>query len=61
MWAKADMICAVSFDRLQLPFLGKDDNGNRLYVQRHIEAEVLNQLLGCVLTGLGLARLTQHV
>lgn len=30
-WAKADMIAAVSFERLNLPFKGKDKSGKRIY------------------------------
>ena len=61
MWAKADMLCSVSFDRLSLPFIGKDDTGHRIYDQRKLPDAVVRELLGCTLTGLGLHRLTQHL
>lgn len=61
MWAKADMICAVSHSRLSLPCIGKDASGNRVYDQRKLPAEVMKELTGCILTGIGLAGLTQHL
>lgn len=61
MWAKADMICAVSFARLDLPFHGKDDKGNRIYDQRKLSGDQLQELLCCTLTGMGLHNLTQHL
>lgn len=61
MWAKADMLCAVSHDRLQLPFAGKDEQGKRIYHQRRLPDAVLHDLLGCILTGMGLHRLTSHL
>jgi len=61
MWAKADMVSAVSFDRLSLPFLGKDEQGNRIYDQRSLPGEIIRDLLACTLTALGLHRLTQSL
>ena len=61
MWAKADMLCAISHDRLQLPFIGKDAKGNRIYDERRLPDQVFQELLVCILTGLGLHRLTSHL
>lgn len=61
MWVKADMICAVSFDRLSLPYMGKDQDGKRLYDIRHISDVDLRQVQVCVLNGMGLSRLTSGV
>lgn len=58
MWLKADMLCAVSFDRLALPFLGKDDQGKRLYDVRRISDADLLRVRTCVLHGMGLGGLT---
>lgn len=58
MWVKADMLYAVSFDRLFLPVVGKDDSGKRMYDVRRVADEDLERIRGCVLNGLGLANLT---
>lgn len=58
MWVKADMICAVSFQRLALPFIGKDPQGKRIYDVRQIAGEDLRRVQVCVLNGMGLSRLT---
>lgn len=58
MWVKADMVCAVSFDRLSLPYIGKDLQGTRVYDIRHISEDDLRRVQACVLNGMGLARLT---
>ena len=36
-WVKADMVYTVSFDRLFMPFNGKDDSGKRIYDVRIID------------------------
>lgn len=58
MWVKADMIYAVSFDRLSLPCLGKDETGKRIYDVRRIGEADLLQVRTCVLNGMGLGGLT---
>jgi len=55
MWAKADMLYTVSFKRLQLPFRGKDEHGNRLYDQRCLSPVLMKRLMKCVLAGLGVS------
>jgi len=52
-WAKADMLYTVSFDRLQLPFSGKDEKGKRIYIIQSISDDELVALRQCVLAGLG--------
>lgn len=59
MWVKADMLCAVSFDRLFLPVLGKDGEGKRVYDVRRISDEELFRVRRCVLNGIGLGALTE--
>ena len=61
MWVKADMMCAVSFARLDLPMMGKDLAGNRIYDVRHISEEQLRMVRACLLNGIGLGSLTQHL
>lgn len=53
MWVKADMLCAVSFERLTLLAAGKDEEGKRIYDVRHISDEDLRRVRDCVLMGLG--------
>lgn len=61
MWAKADMLYTVSFDRLSMPFDGKDASGRRVQVKRVIGEAELKALTACVLNGLGLQALTNHL
>lgn len=60
-WVKADMVYTVAFDRLSLPFNGKDRNGKRIYDVRVIEKSDLLKIQQCVLHGLGLVDLTQYL
>ncbi len=60
-WVKADMVYTVSFDRLSLPFNGKDANGKRNYDVRVIDKSDLIKIQQCVLHGLGLTSLTDYL
>lgn len=60
-WVKADMVYTVSFDRLSLPFAGKDAQGKRQYDERVIDRADLRAIQACVLHGLGLSGLTGHL
>lgn len=60
-WIKADMICTVSFDRLNIPFKGKDRSGKRIYDVRIIDKSELIKIQECVLHGIGLSRLTGYL
>lgn len=60
-WVKADMIATISFDRLSLPFKGKDVNGQRIYENRIIEDSDLVEIRKCILCALGMDFLTKHV
>ena len=57
-WVKADMVYTVSFDRLSLPFNGKDNSGKRIYDMRILNPIEFAQVQQCVLNGLGLNTLT---
>lgn len=48
-WAKGDMLATVSFDRLNLPYEGKDDKGKRKYLTMIIETEDLRRIRDRVL------------
>jgi mRNA interferase MazF len=60
-WVKADMLYTVSFDRLFLPFSGKDTRGIRQYDVRVIDRADLLKIQSCVLHGIGLAPLTDYL
>ena len=53
-WAKCDMLCTVSYDRLSLPHRGKDSNGKRIYVIKKVSAHDLNEIRKCVAAVLSL-------
>jgi uncharacterized protein YifN (PemK superfamily) len=58
-WVKGDMMYTVSLHRLSLPFIGKDDQGKRVYDQRIISREELSAVQHCLLAGLGILPLTK--
>lgn len=60
-WIKADMLYTVSFKRLYLMSNGKDSSGNRIYDVRVVSDEDLRAIRACVLHGIGLPSLTQHL
>ena len=53
-WVKADLVYTVAFDRLSLMQVGKDAAGKRIYDQRVVPAEILQQVQHCLRCGLGL-------
>jgi mRNA interferase MazF len=61
MWVKADMLYTVRFDRLELVRTGRDHTGKRKYLTRLISAEQLKEIRKCVLNGLGMPSLTNHL
>ena len=60
-WVKGDMFATVSFDRLSLPFAGKDATGKRQYVIKVIEAIDLRNIRECMLHAMDLSYLTGHL
>lgn len=60
-WVKADMIYAVSFDRLFLPSAGKDSKGNRVKDFRTVSDKDFKEIQSCMLHGLGLGPLGVHL
>lgn len=60
-WVKADMVYTVSFQRLYLPFDGKDSSGKRKYDVRIIDKADLLKIQECMLHGLGLPHLTSYL
>lgn len=47
-WAKCDMVTHASFDRLELFYNGKDENGKRKYQLTKISDEDLEAIRVCV-------------
>lgn len=61
-WAKADMLATLSFDRLTLPYTGRDPaTGKRKYLQNILAEEELNKVRAALLYALGLGDLTQKL
>jgi mRNA interferase MazF len=60
-WVKGDMLATVSFDRLSLPYRGKDVNGKRDYIVKIIEDIDLRNIRKCVLHALALFHLTGYL
>ena len=60
-WVKGDMLATVSFDRLSLPFNGKDANGKRRYITRAVKDIDLCNIRKCVLNALALSHLTGYL
>ncbi|PZM11950.1 type II toxin-antitoxin system PemK/MazF family toxin [Rhizobium tubonense] len=61
-WAKADMLATVAFDRLSLPYTGRDKStGKRKYLQIVLGAEELKKIRVAMLHALDLAILTNHL
>ena len=53
-WVKADMVYTVSFDRLDLIGVGRDQEGKRKYIQPHVKPEEFQAIMNCVRRGLGM-------
>jgi mRNA interferase MazF len=60
-WIKGDMVYSVSYERLDLIGLGKDEFGKRQYHMTPISDDQLKQVYACVLHRLGLSALTKHL
>ena len=55
-WVKGDMVNTVSFDRLNLIRLGKDQTGKRRYLLTPIGSELLEVVQRCLLAGVSLTK-----
>lgn len=62
-WVKGDMIYTVSFRRLDLIRLGKKDprTNKRVYFKNRLGREQMRAIYSCVVHGLNLGRLAQHI
>ncbi len=59
-WVKGDMIYAMSFERLSMPFVNKDGKGKRNYVNRYLPENQLKEVQKCILYSIDLSHLTSH-
>ncbi|WP_038183092.1 type II toxin-antitoxin system PemK/MazF family toxin [Xenorhabdus bovienii] len=60
-WVKGDMVYTVGLHRLSLIFLRKDENGKRIYHTQKLGHEQMNEIRRCVLHGIGMSFLCQHI
>jgi uncharacterized protein YifN (PemK superfamily) len=61
-WLKGDMIYTVGFHRLNLIMLGRRGPDNkRLYFKNHLGREQMRLIYQCVMHGLNLSYLSNHV
>lgn len=60
-WVKGDMVYTVGFHRLFLPQLGKDASGKRQTDMRVLGDGDMASIMSCVLNGIGLEHLTDHL
>ena len=47
-WVKGDMVNTVSFARLDLPYVGKDRKGKRIYDIKTVPKEDFTRIIACV-------------
>ncbi|MEZ8719356.1 type II toxin-antitoxin system PemK/MazF family toxin [Vibrio splendidus] len=59
-WVKADMIYTLSFERFNYVSLGVD-NGKRVYFKNRLGRESMKKVYSCVLHGLHLGNLSDHL
>lgn len=60
-WVKGDMVYTVAFHRLDAICIGKDRCGKRIYHTDQLGKEQMNEIYKCVLSGLGMSFLNQHI
>lgn len=61
VWVKGDMVYTVGLHRLDFIRLGKDANGKRRYYTHSTSHDNLTEIRRCVLNGMGLGALTNHL
>lgn len=57
VWAKCDMLMTVSFNRLSAFWSGRQPDGKRRYVARHVSGLELGKMRQATLAALGLSHL----
>ena len=53
-WVKGDMLYALSFERVDLFNLGRDESGRRRYQTETICRDTLSRVQKCILAGIGM-------
>ena len=61
VWVKADMIYAVSFQRLDLIRLDKNPEGKRQFRFEVLSTAQMREVNACILNGIGLGGLEIHL
>lgn len=59
-WIKGDMVYTVGFERLSPILLGRQ-HGKRVYCKDRLSRETMRKVYSCVLHGLNLGDLAQHL
>lgn len=59
-WVKGDMIYTLSFERFNYVSLGSD-NGKRIYYKNRLGRETMKKVYSCVLHGMHLGDLADHL
>lgn len=61
-WVKADMVYTVAFGRLnRIRLGGRGPNGQRKYFDNRLSRNQMKVVYGCLLHGLGLSQVVQHL
>ncbi|MDE9557617.1 type II toxin-antitoxin system PemK/MazF family toxin [Xenorhabdus bovienii] len=60
-WIKGDMVYTVAHHRLDLIVLGKEVTGKRNYFTQKLGREQMSEIYRCVLHGIGMSFLCQHI
>ena len=54
MWAKCDMVAAVTLERLDFFRAGRDENGKRLYIKPKLPNDDFETIKQAIRAGLGI-------
>ncbi len=61
-WAKADMLATLSYNRMGLPYTGRDPKtGRRKYLQIKLAPDELKKVRKAMLFALNLGSMTEHL
>lgn len=61
IWVKGDMVYTFAFHRLDAVCIGKGDGGRRIYHSDRLRNEQMSEIYRCVLHGIGMSFLCQHI
>ncbi len=60
-WVKGDMVSTVAFHRLDAVCIGRGEGGKRIYFSEKLGREQMSAIYRCVLHGMGMGFLCEHV